>query len=194
MRGRRFAILVALVGALTACGSTSKSTTASTSGSSTTGATASATTVTTSATTAAPSPTPTKPAGGDLTDACSLLSPAEVTAVTKVTLTSNPAPGTAATCTYDSADSGIFFLLAIRDLPTSDQAGFDAMVKGQEAASAITTINGVGDGNGALAKHTDNYTAYGFVGKKALAVTVFNGAADPAANAQELLKTALGRL
>jgi len=187
MRGRRFAILVALVGALSACGSTSKSTTASTSGSSTTAAAA-------SATTQAPSATPTKPAGGELTDACTLLSPGDVTAVTKVTLTANPAPGTAATCTYDSADSGIFFLLAVRDLPTSDQAGFDTMVKGQEAASTITTINGVGDGNGALAKHDDNYTAYGFVGKKALAVTVFNSAADAAANATELLKTALGRL
>ena len=185
MRARRFAILVAVAGALTACGS-SKSTTASTSGASTTSATASATTAT-------PSATPTNPAGGQLTDACTLLTPAEVTAVTKVTLV-NPAPGTAATCTYDSAESGLFFSLAVRELPTGDQASFDTMVTGQEAAPTITAINGIGDGHGALAKHDVNYTAYGFVGKTALAVTVFNGAADPAANAQELLKVALSRL
>ena len=66
--------------------------------------------------------------------------------------------------------------------------------RAKRQSATITTINGVGDGNGALAKHDDNSTAYGFVGKKALAVTVFNAAADAAANAQELLKTALGRL
>ena len=112
MRARRFAMFVAVVGALTACGSTSKSTTANTSGPSTTGAAA-------SATTQAPSATPTKPAGTELTDACTLLTPAEVTAVTKVTLTSNPTPGTATTCTYD--ERGLRHLLPARGHRSVDQ-------------------------------------------------------------------------
>ena len=75
-----------------------------------------------------------------------------------------------------------------------DQASFNTLVKGQDSGSTITPVTGIGDGTAALVKHQDNVKVYARKGTTWIAVTVFNNAADPTANAQQLMRTALGRL
>jgi hypothetical protein len=55
-------------------------------------------------------------------------------------------------------------------------------------------VENIGDGTAALVKHQDNVKVYARKGTTWIAVTVFNQAADSSANAQQLVRTALGRL
>jgi hypothetical protein len=147
---------------------------------------ASATTQSSSANTAA--------ARGSVTNACTLVTLDEVSAATKQTVIADAQPGAKTSCVYDTRATGIFFMINLGTLTKADQPTFDTLVKGQDSGSTIMPVTGIGDGTASLVKHHDNVKVYARKGTNRVAVTVFNGAADPTANAQQLIRTALGRL
>jgi hypothetical protein len=164
-------------------------------GSDSTGATATSSTVKGSSATQAS--TTTQASSGTavtVTNACTLVTLDEVAAATKQTVIADAQAPSKTDCVYDTRATGIFFNLSLGTLTKADQATFDALVKGQDSGSTITPVSGIGDGTAALVKHQDNVKVYARKGTTWVSVTVFNNAADPSANAQQLSRTALGRL
>jgi len=132
--------------------------------------------------------------GASIDNACTLVTLDEVAATTKQAGITDAQPGNKTSCVYDTRATGIFFQINLGTLSKGDQASFDTLVKGQDSGSTITPVTGIGDGTAALVKHQDNVKVYARKGTTWIAVTVFNSAADPTANAQQLTRTALGRL
>lgn len=132
--------------------------------------------------------------GATITNACTLVTLDEVAAATKQAVIADAQAPTKTNCIYDTRATGIFFDLSLGTLTKADQATFDALVKGQDSGSTITPVSGIGDGTAASVKHQDNVKVYAHKGTTWVSVTVFNTAADPSANAQQLIRTALGRL
>ena len=131
---------------------------------------------------------------GAVDNACTLVTLDEVAAATKQAVIADAQPGSKTSCVYDTRATGIFFSINVGTLTKGDQATFDALVKGQDSGSTISPVTGIGDGTAALVKHQDNVKVYARKGTTWVAVTVFNQAADASANAQQLIRTALGRL
>jgi hypothetical protein len=185
-----FGCAMALVLSASACGGDDKSASPTTTVrvSTTTGAGASGQSTTTAGVTTGQGAT-TAAVGSS---ACALVSIDEVIAATKVAARSEQTQSGKTNCIY-SGPTGIFFVLDIQTLTKADQATFDAKVKGQESGS-LTSLSGIGEGNGSLAKHDDNVKVYARKGTTLVAITVFNTAADPSNNAQELLRKAMTRV
>ena len=150
-----------------------------------------------SATAAASAASGSDAASGTVTsvnDACALVTIDEVAAVTQVEVTPDPQPSSPTACAYDSPTSGIFYSIALEQLPKADQDAFDTAVKGREQGAQITEVDGVGDGKAALVEHDVNHTLYARKGDTLVAITVFDAVNDPAAAAKKLMTTALERL
>jgi hypothetical protein len=127
------------------------------------------------------------------TTPCALVPIEEVIAATKVAANAGSTQAGQTTCIY-VGPLGTFFRLDRETLTKADQATFDAKVKGQESGVSLTSLSGIGDGNGSLAKHADNVKVYARKGTTLLAITLYNTAADPTNNAQELLRKAISRV